>query len=61
MPTSERSASRCFRLTSDEAIGAYAYGWSQVQSVETFYEGAGPGAKPLPMRAGYRGSRHTAG
>jgi hypothetical protein len=35
-------------LTSDEAIGAYAFDWSQVKSVEPFFVGSGPGAKPLP-------------
>ena len=36
-------------LTSDEAIGAYAFDWSQVKSVEPFFVGSGPGeTKPLP-------------
>jgi hypothetical protein len=35
-------------LTSDEAIGAYSFDWSQVKSVEPFFDGGGPHAKPLP-------------
>jgi hypothetical protein len=35
-------------LTSTEAIGAYPFDWSQVTSLQTFYNHGGPSAQPLP-------------